>query len=183
MEAGQGLGDLFLSGKIAMNPSAQWNIAAYRDITDFEWDVVYNPLKEGVNKMGTYGGPDMLSIPKPSQHPDEAWKFILYASGDPEAQTLMSATAVPTLISQASDPAFVDAQAALGPASYSIIVEQGNDAVGYSFSPAWNEWSGGFSWPILQEVYNCKLSVDEALVQIDEGVQKILDEAYTALGV
>jgi multiple sugar transport system substrate-binding protein len=182
-EVSQGLGDLFLSGKVAMVPGAQWDIAAYRKITDFEWDVVYNPMKEGVNKMSTYGGPDMLSIPKPSKQPDAAWKFILFSTGSPEAQTLMSATAVPTLIAQASDPAFVEAQAQLGPASYAIIVEQGNDAVGYSFSPAWNEWSGGFSWPILQQIYNCKLSVDEGLVQIDEGVQKILDEAYEALGV
>jgi len=177
----QGLGDLFLSGKVAMVPGAQWNIAAYRKIEDFEWDVVYNPLKENVNKMGTYGGPDMMSIPTASKQPEEAWKFILFATGSPEAQKLMSATAVPTLIEQASDPDFVKEQAELGPASYHIIIEQGEFAVGYSFSPAWNEWSGGFSWPILEEVYNCNKDVKEALVEIDTGVQEILDEAYKAL--
>jgi len=178
----QGLGDLFLSGKVAMNPGAQWDIAAYRKIEDFEWDVVYNPVKEGVDKMGTYGGPDMLSIPAASKQPEEGWQFMIYATGDPEAQKIMSATAVPTLIAQASDPEFVQGQAELGPDSYEIIIEQGEFAVGYSFSPAWNEWSGGFSSPILQAVYNCEMDVKEALAEIHEGVNDILDEAYAALG-
>ena len=177
----QGLGDMFLSGRVAMVPGAQWDIAAYRKIEDFEWDIVYNPMKEGINKMGTYGGPDMMSIPSDSKQPDEAWEFILFATGSAEAQKLMSATAVPTLIEQASDPAFVDEQAALGPASYSIIVEQGESAVGYSFSPAWNEWAGGFSSPIVTEVYNCNMDVAVAMQEIHDGVEEILAEAYEAL--
>jgi multiple sugar transport system substrate-binding protein len=177
----QGVGDLFLSGKVAMVPGAQWNIAAYRKIEDFEWDVVYNPLKEGVNKLGTYGGPDMLSIPVSAQYPEESWKFILFSAGDAKAQNLMSATAVPTLISQAADPTFVESQAELGPASYNIVVEQAQNAVGFSFSPGWNEWTAA-AGQTLTEVYNCNMSVEDGLQKIDTDVQKILDSAFQALG-
>ena len=176
----QGLGDMFLSGKVAMWPDAQWDIAAYRKITDFEWDVVYNPLKEGVNKMGTYGGPDMLSIPVASKHVDEAWQMMLYASGSSEAQKLMSATAVPTLVAEANNPDFVKAQQDLGPKSYNIIVEQAANAVGWSFSPAWNEWNGNYG-QVMGEVYNCNMPLKEALVKIDADTQKALDAAYAAL--
>ena len=176
----QGMGDLFLSGKIAMHPGAQWDIAAYRKIKDFEWDVVYNPLKEGLNKPGTYGGPDMLSLPKDSKHPDEAWKLMLFACGSSEAQKLMSATAVPTLIAEASNPDFIAAQEKLGPASYHIIVEQAEHAVGFSFSPAWNEWNGAYG-QVMSEVYNCNMPLKEALAKIDADVNKALDAAFAAL--
>ncbi|MBV7337598.1 extracellular solute-binding protein [Chloroflexi bacterium TSY] len=178
----QGLGDMFLSGKVAMVPGAQWNIAAYRDIEDFEWDVVYNPLKEGVMTPGTYGGPDMLSIPESASQIEGAWEFILYSAGSPDAQNLMSATAVPTLISQAADPGFVSAQEELGPASYRIIVEQAEHAVGFSFSPGWNEWMAS-AGQVLTEVYNCNMSVEEGLTRIDADVQKVLDKAHEALGI
>jgi len=177
----QGIGDMFLSGKVAMVPGAQWNIAAYRKIEDFEWDVVYNPLKEGVNQPGTYGGPDMLSIPVSAKNADASWKFILYACGDPQAQDLMSATAVPTLISQAADPQFVSAQEEQGPASYHIIVEQAQNAVGFSFSPGWNEWTNAAGQTIT-EVYNCNMSVEEGLNKVHEDVEKVLDTAFKALG-
>jgi multiple sugar transport system substrate-binding protein len=176
----QGMGDLFLSGKVAMSPNAQWNITAYRKIKDFEWDIVYNPLKEGVNKMGTYGGPDMLSIPMSAKKQDPAWKFILFATGSPEAQKLMSATAVPTLVAEASSPAFVQAQTELGPKGYPIIIEQAQNAVGFSFSPAWNEWTSVLG-QTLAEVYNCNMSVTDALTKVDPEVNKILDAAFAAL--
>jgi multiple sugar transport system substrate-binding protein len=176
----QGMGDLFLSGKVAMWPDAQWDITAYRKITDFEWDIIYNPLKDGVNKMGTYGGPDMLAIPTSSKNPDPAWKFTLFSTGSPEAQKLMSATAVPTLVAEASNPAFVQAQSELGPKSYSIIVEQAANAVGYSFSPGWNEWMSVYG-QAMGEVYNCNMPLKDALTEIDAGVNKVLDAAFAAL--
>lgn len=178
----QGMGDVFLSGKVAMHPDAQWNITAYRGITDFEWDIAYNPLRSGVNKPGTYGGPDMLSIPDASKDPEAAWRMTLFVTGSPEAQKLMSATGVPTLVEQAAAPSFVEEQAKLGPANYGIIIEQAQNAYGFSFSPAWNEWMAAYG-QVLRELYNCNLDLAEAMAQIHTQVEDIVTQAYEKLGV
>ncbi len=180
MEAVSGLGDYFLSGKVAMNPSALWNIPAYRKITDFEWDIVYYPLKEGVMKPGPWFGPDSLSIPTASKHSDEAWKFLSFVAGTREAQRLMSATGIPVLIEQANDPEYLSEQAKLGPASYALVLEDAADGDVFSPSPGWAEWTAVMS-QYLPEIYNCRMPVKQALTEIHQKVEEILTQVWTKL--
>ncbi|MHB0857205.1 MAG: extracellular solute-binding protein [Anaerolineae bacterium] len=177
-----GMGDLFMSGKIAISSAGLWMIAAYRKITDFEWDVVYNPVKEGVNKMALYGGPDSLCLPTAGKDPDNGWTFLKYACAHEDAQTIMAARGFPTTVALANSPEIINAQAELGPANFAALIEQANYIYGWSFGPGWAEWNG-YQGQVMGEVYNCRMDLDEALPDIDAEVNKILDRAYEAIGL
>jgi ABC-type glycerol-3-phosphate transport system substrate-binding protein len=163
-----------------MNPSALWNLPAYRKIEDFEWDIVYDPVKDGVNKPGPWYGPDSLSIPTAAQQPDAGWEFLLFATGSPEGQRIMSATGIPTLKSEANNPDFLAEQSEAGPASFALVMDHAAEGKPFSSSPAWSEWMTAYN-QTMGEVYNCNMDLQEALPIIHERVEEILAEAYAEL--
>ncbi len=162
--------DLFLAGRVALHPSATWNIPAYRDV-EFEWDVVPQPQHKA---KGAYAGPDAIAIPTDGDNPEAAWAFIKFATLDTEAQTILGATGIPVTRELALSDAYINAEAEKRPASYRVLVNELTTlGKGFSFNKSWFEWHRDVT-QIMPQIYNGKLGVDEGLQQINDKVNEIL---------
>lgn len=162
--------DLFLAGRVALHPSATWNIPAYRDV-DFEWDVVPQPQHKA---KGAYAGPDAIAIPTDSPNVDAAWAWIKFATTDTGAQQVLGATGMPVLRDYALSEEYIEGEASKGPANYRMLVEELTTiGRGYGFNSSWFEWTREVN-QIFPEIYNGKISVEEGLRRIDETVTEIL---------
>jgi multiple sugar transport system substrate-binding protein len=124
----------FASGTVALFPSASWMYPAYRQITDFDWDILPDP--SGVAEPKTYAGPDNLAITAGSKNKDAAWAFLKHAVLSREAQTPISSTGMPVLIDYLTDADRVAAEAAKKPAHYGYFVDGVvNRGEGWAFAP------------------------------------------------
>lgn len=66
----------FDTGKIAMHTDNFGYLATMAKVTEFEWDIA--PLPEGVGGRGTWLGFAGYTIPKSTDHPEEALEFIKF---------------------------------------------------------------------------------------------------------
>jgi multiple sugar transport system substrate-binding protein len=169
--AGGALQDMFLSGTVALHPSASWNIPAYRQV-DFEWDIVPQPVH---HDKGAYAGPDGIAIPAGSPNVEAAWAWIKFITTDLGAQRILGTTGIPVLSEYALSDEYLEPEIELGPAGYRILVEELTTlGRGYGFNASWFEWSRE-SNDLFERIYNGQLSVDDGLNQINDVVTEILN--------
>jgi multiple sugar transport system substrate-binding protein len=159
---GMGNSDLFMNGTAAMFFSGIWKTPTFRQIKDFEWDVVETPL--GTN--GQHAFPMSAagySILKTSKNPALAYELVKYLSGE-TGQKLMAATGLtqPALKTLADSPAFLDGQP---PKSKGFLV----DAVQYGrfqpYDPNLNEWKAMVD-SALDRVWNGDETAESALKKV-----------------
>jgi multiple sugar transport system substrate-binding protein len=133
---GLGNSDLFMNGTVAMFHSGLWQVPSFRQIKDFDWDVVEFPAgpkgKVFVMEAGGYG------VTKSTAHPDLAVELVKYLAGEKGQRYIATmGSAQPALRSVAQSPAFLNDQV---PKSKGFLV----DAVKYgrfeSFDPNIIEW-------------------------------------------
>lgn len=118
----------FLSGKVAMHLMGDFHIGQLRQAEEngeltFDWDIASSPIPEGAAPNTTTGMPAGLCITTNSEHPDEAWKFISFASGSEGAKAYAEAGYVPSY----ADDAVREVIAYDGttkPANIGILLEQ-----------------------------------------------------------
>lgn len=163
--------DMFLSGSVALHPSASWNIPAYRDVA-FEWDIV--PQPEHTAK-GAYSGPDGIAIPAGSDNVEAAWAWIKFVTTDLGAQAVLGATGIPVLGDYALSEEYIAPEVEKGPASYRVLVEELTTlGRGYGFNSSWFEWTRE-SNDLFERIYNGQIGVEDGLTQIDAVVTEILN--------
>lgn len=165
--------DMFLSGSVALHPSASWNIPAYREVA-FEWDIV--PQPEHTAK-GAYSGPDGIAIPTGSDNVEAAWAWIKFVTTDLEAQAVLGATGIPVLGDYALSEDYIAPEVEKGPANYRVLVEELTTlGRGYGFNSSWFEWTRE-SNDLFERIYNGQIGVEDGLAQIDAVVTEILNRA------
>jgi len=94
--------DPFATGMSAMTIEGEWQIALYKDIKDFDWDVAAWP--DGKRENWQYGGSDALGIAKDSKFIDAAWDFEKYWIYDKEAALTTGVIMPPALNEAGLDP-------------------------------------------------------------------------------
>lgn len=99
----------FLNGRIGMaGPFGRWKVPVYRLIRDFDWD--YAPLPHGEGCKPANGiFTTAWAMAADGKHKDAAWKLVRFLAGE-EGQKLICepGLAIPTMISVAESPCFVD---------------------------------------------------------------------------
>ena len=110
----------FINGSMAMFLNSRRGVPTYREISSFEWDVA--PMPQDVERASILHA-DAYCLPAASEVKDAAWTFIEYANS-PAGQTVIAATGrtVPSLISVAESPAFLDPQ--LAPANSQVFLSE-----------------------------------------------------------
>jgi multiple sugar transport system substrate-binding protein len=105
-EAAESSESRFLNGRLAMYFNSRRGVPTYRTIQTFAWDVA--PLPGGPQAAGILHS-DAFCLAAASSRKQAAWKFIEYANSH-IGQTLLagSGRTVPSLISVAQSPAFLD---------------------------------------------------------------------------
>lgn len=109
----------FVNNRLAMVLQSRKSTSLFRTITAFDWDVA--PLPAFDRPAGVLHS-DGFCMPKSAPHRDDAWAFLEYALG-PEGAPVLAATGrtVPSLISVANSPAFLDPKAK--PASSKVFLD------------------------------------------------------------
>ena len=74
-------GDLFKSGKIAMDVTGIWMYSAFKDAA-FKWDIAVEP---GLTTHATHFFANGVSVFAATQHPQEAWEWAKFFTSSPEA--------------------------------------------------------------------------------------------------
>ena len=75
--------DMFFTGRVAMFGLGIWAVPRFREIKTFQWDITIMPKGKVRRTLLVTAG---WGISAKSKHPDEAWEFVKYLSGE-EAQT------------------------------------------------------------------------------------------------
>jgi multiple sugar transport system substrate-binding protein len=100
----------FAQGKIAMNLNWTFQLAGALDpkqsnVTKDNVMIMHTPAGSGATAPGCNGGQPLM-ITTGTKHPNEAWKFIKFISGQP-AQNQYVADSLPIWSSSYSDPAVI----------------------------------------------------------------------------
>jgi multiple sugar transport system substrate-binding protein len=159
---GMGNSDLFMNGTTAMFFSGIWKTPTFRQIKDFEWDVVETPLgPKGLRAfpMSAAG----YGILKTSKNPELAYELVKYLSGE-TGQKLMAATGLtqPALKTLAESPVFLDGQP---PKSKGFLVDAVKDGHFQPFDPNLNEWKAMVD-SALDRVWNGDETAESALKKV-----------------
>lgn len=119
----QGLGEQeFYTGRIGVvGPIGRWRTPRFREIDQFDWDVVPYPYTPGVERAGALAM-TAWAMSSTSEHPDESFKLMKFLCG-PEGQrlTALSGLAVPCIKSVAESDDFL--QPGQKPANAQLFVD------------------------------------------------------------
>jgi multiple sugar transport system substrate-binding protein len=109
----------FINGRLAMFFNSRRGVPTYRESAKFNWDVA--PLPQNQIQASILHA-DAYCLPSASKNKDAAWTFIEFANSV-EGQTIVASTGrtVPSLISVANSPAFLDPNAK--PANSRVFLE------------------------------------------------------------
>lgn len=139
----------FLHGRLAMLMDSRKVVPTLRTISDFDWDVAALPRMgdEPVSILHSDG----YCLLAAAAHPDEAWAFVEFALG-PEGQevTASAGRTVPSLMSVANSPAFLDPEAE--PSNAQAYLGQLEDARAVPRVSTWPEIEDAAN-AILEEAY------------------------------
>jgi len=73
-------GDLFKTGKIAMDVTGIWMFAAFKD-APFKWDIQVEP---GLKQQATHFFANAVSVFAATKHPQEAWQWVKFFTTSPD---------------------------------------------------------------------------------------------------
>ena len=153
----------FINGTLAMFFNSRRGVPTYRDSAKFDWDVAALPRNID---QATILHSDAYCLPSASKSKDAAWTFIEYANSM-EGQTIVAETGrtVPSLISVANSPAFLDPDAK--PANSKVFLDVIPDIRALPIHPNWAEIEDTASEELArgfygeEEVYNALLRAVE----------------------
>ena len=125
----------FINGTLAMFFNSRRGVPTYRESAKFDWDVAPLPQKD---RPATILHADAYCLPSASKNKEAAWKFIEYANSV-EGQTIVAETGrtVPSLISVANSPAFLDPDAK--PANSQVFLDVIPSMRALPIHPNWAE--------------------------------------------
>lgn len=158
-EASQDSESRFINGTLAMFFNSRRGVPTYRESANFDWDVAALPQNKS---QATILHSDAYCLPSASKNKDAAWAFIEYANSV-EGQTIVAETGrtVPSLISVANSPAFLDPNAK--PANSKVFLDVIPTIRALPIHPNWAEIEDTASEELArgffgeEEVYNALL--------------------------
>lgn len=161
----------FLNGRLAMFFNSRRGVPTYRTITNFTWDIAPLPLAQvpaGILHSDGY------CLAAAAENKEAAWTFIEFANSV-EGQTLIAASGrtVPSLISVAESPAFLDGQP---PANSQVFL----DTIPLLKAvPIMSTWVGieETAGQEVERAFYGEATIDEAIAAADELTRPFFEEA------
>jgi multiple sugar transport system substrate-binding protein len=166
------LGGDFLTGKIAMYVGGDWDLGTLKELKDVAWDMAPLP-KWGDNRVVPYwmGG---YVITEKSKHPDEAWEFVKWTMTENQETLAKQQSWIPVHNPSRDNAATPD----WAPAGYAQTrfewMKYG--MIGDVYHLKWREINDKAISPIVDQIFNNKLTAQEGLQQMDDLANQILNE-------
>lgn len=165
----------FANGKGAMY-FLQYSVAASinTDFPNLEYDVVKMPKGFDGKRVVQYVTNDWLIYSKAKQEAkDAAWTWIKYYLGD-ESQDIVADNQAAVPIKKSSQQRLE--KSTTKPLNKKAFTDGLTEAgTTMDESPTWNQWRG-VAQPIFADIYEGKISPQDGAMQVQEKVQKVLDE-------
>lgn len=166
---GIGTSDLFSNGTAAMFFSGIWRTPEFRQIKNFQWDVVEFPK----GPKGHRGFPLSAAgygIIKGTKNADLAYDLVKYLAGE-VGQKYMAATGLtqPALKTLAKSPVFLDGQ---DPKSKGFLVDAVKDGTFQPIDPNLNEWYNSMVVPALDKVWSGQETAAQALSKVSATINQ-----------
>ena len=174
---GVGNSQLFINGTVAMYHSGIWQSPAFRQITNFDWDVVEFP-KGPKGHRGFPMDAAGYGVLKGSQHPELAYELVKYLTGE-VGEKYIGATGLiqPALLKVAHSKVFLDGQKPRSKGFLPGSVKYGHYR---SFDPNVMEWTN-LVGSELDRVWNGTETAGQALKKATGEVNgKFFDRSASA---
>ena len=166
---GQEVG-IFGSNKVAMYPGGTWMISSNQQLP-FKWDMAPMP-KWGENRAMPYwfGG---WVIPKDGKHTDAATAWAIWCATEYQQTMAETRDWIPVRADARNSAAFLDGM----PSGFKQISDSiGSARIGDVYSAKVQQILGEVISPTLDQVWNNKISAEDAGKQIDEKANSMLAE-------
>jgi len=194
--ASMNIGQMFETGRLAMTNNGRWATTNYRNVLDFEFDVIPHPVGPGgVNaymgqddcKFTGWSGSVGLSIiagSKGEEYPAEAYRFIEFIAGE-EGQIAQAALGfqIPNQVEVAHTEAFL--QSDQYPAHAEVFIEAArcNWPGPWTRTPLYGEWFNdtfwGGVWPAV--VVDGVELAEDALYDAEETFNEDIANAWASI--
>lgn len=150
---GMGTADMFMSERVAMFFSGIWKVPMFRQIKNFEWDVVMFP-KSPKGTRGFHSGGSGYAIVKSAKNKEAAWKLVTYLAGR-EGQIKLAQTglAQPAMIDIANSKHFLDNQP---PKNKGIVLKAVPYITFMPLMPEWEQINVGMIAPAFDKIWSGK---------------------------
>jgi multiple sugar transport system substrate-binding protein len=166
--AGQSDGDMFTTGKLAMDVTGIWMFSAYKD-APFQWDITVEP---GMANKATHFFANDASIFAATKHPQEAYEWVKFLTSDPEVAKIRIASGweLPAL----KDPAlFQDYLSQTPPENRQAVIDSLQYAVVPPVIVRQSEMQDAIG-KLLEQVMLDQLTPQEALDQAKVQIEELL---------
>jgi multiple sugar transport system substrate-binding protein len=162
---------LFAQGKLAMEITGFWNIAAANSVEGLNWDIA--PLWQG-KEQATSAFFNGLAISRASKYPADAWKVIEFlASEQGQRPIIDKAEDAPANLQVQQSDAFLQPKWAEREINMSAFSDSADFIYVPPLTPQWNEMIEVFT-DNIDLMMNNKVSPEEALNTIQERLDQVL---------
>jgi len=166
-EASEDSESRFINGRLGMFFNSRRGVPTYRESAKFDWDVA--PLPQNKTQASILHA-DAYCLPSASKNKEAAWSFIEFANSV-EGQTIIAGTGrtVPSLISVANSPAFLDPNAK--PANSRVFLNAIPFIRALPIHPNWAEIEDTASEELARGFYG-EVEVEQALSNASESTRE-----------
>lgn len=165
----------FAGGQFAMMVTGVWDIVYLSEIKDFEWDIVELPMaKENSSHAVLYAG---YAVSSQTKNPELAKEFAAFMMSE-EGQTLLAKTGLITVANKdvAKSDEVLNFEGA--PKNHKLRVDTLENSTNIDVQTlAWQEITSTVIQPNLDKLGANEITPEECAKEINDGVQKLLDEA------
>lgn len=166
----EGLGNPFQTGRVAMVFAGSFNIQAFRDITEFDWDIAVAP--EGPAQRSTYvGGNPSKVISSMAADKDAAWNFIQWVMNNQTVDNILLPGTFPNY--RPTLETWLEEEADSKPESLNVVLDSTAFGYGLYESLAWAEWYSAYRNE-LSLAFLGDASVPDALNAAHTAINEIL---------
>lgn len=164
---------VFYNQQAAMMEMGTWFINMLVENADFNWGVCSVPNVDGIGNTSAVGGVTPVSIGAYSEHPEEAWEFIKYVTGEEGAMILAENGILPGYSSDKIDEIFESLDGV--PEGISDYLSSDTFYVDTPLNP-----NGKEADSIITEEHELimtkSVSIDEGLKEMEERVNIVLEQ-------
>jgi ABC-type glycerol-3-phosphate transport system substrate-binding protein len=161
---------IFGSGKVAMYPGGTWMISSNAELP-FEWDIAPMPKWNDQRAMPYWFGGWV--VPKDGKASDAATAWAIWCATEYQAEMAATGDWIPIRADARNSEAFLKGM----PAGFKSVSDAiGSARIGDVYSAKVQQILGEVISPTLDQVWNNKITPEEAGKQIDEKANKLLAE-------
>ena len=167
----------FYNGKVGMQTDGHWSIPILKSIENFEWGFAHRPERKGYPRKTVYGA-GLYAVSSSTKHLEEAWKLAAYFAS-PEAQKIIAQGGISMPVRQSLTEELLAQEAYYAEKVFPEALK--TYAEKFPAPPKYYEMCSEIE-TAFDPVMRGEMKAEEIASEIDNKIQKMLDESWEDLG-